>query len=122
VDDDVDADKRSDRLSEQSLDVEFVGEVGAHGDDGAFGGQDLRDRRFDGGLILEVDDDDCPAPARQRTRDVPAGSTGAARDDRHRLCAEPLRVATTIATVDHLRLELASGTSFTFGPLGMVRV
>ena len=36
VDDDVDAGKRSDRLGEQTLDVEVVGEVGAHGDDVAF--------------------------------------------------------------------------------------
>src|SRR6202022_3247514 len=82
-------------------------EVGAHGDDVAFGGQDLRDRPFGCALMLEVDDDDCPAPARQHTRDLPAGSRRAARDDRHYLCAEPLRVATIVAIADHLLLELA---------------
>ena len=87
VDDDVDAPERRDRLGEQALDVEIVGEVGAHGDRRAFRGEDLRDRRLGAALMLEVDDDDRPAPACQPARDLAAGPGGAARDDRHRLSA-----------------------------------
>jgi hypothetical protein len=63
VDDDVDARERRGRLGEQALDVEVVGEVRAQGDDRAFRGEDLSDRRLGGGLMLEVDHHDRPAPA-----------------------------------------------------------
>ena len=54
VDDDVDAGERRDRLSEHSLDVEVVREVGAYGDRCAGGGEDLFDRRFGCALIVKV--------------------------------------------------------------------
>ena len=106
VDDDVDARERRDRLGEQALDVEIVGEVGAHGDDRAFRGEDLRDRRLGCALMLEVDDDDRPAPARQPARDLARRlRDGAARDDRHHLSAGVARARVVVATRAHLLLS-----------------
>ena len=106
MDDDVDARECSSRLSEQAMNVEVVGEVGANGDDRAIRGQDVRERRFGSALMLEIDDDDCPAPARQRARDLAAGSRRAFRDDRHHIRAETFRVPIIVGIADHPLLLL----------------
>jgi hypothetical protein len=72
VDDDVDGAECRDRLGEQTLDVQFVGQVGAHGDRRASRGEDLRDRRLGAALVLEVDDDDRRVPGRDPQRDLAA--------------------------------------------------
>ena len=83
VDDDVDAPERLDRLSEQPLDVELVGDVAANGERGAVGGEDLLDGGVGGTLVPGVVDDDGVAPARQRAHDLTAETARASRDDRH---------------------------------------
>ena len=72
VDDDVDAPERLDRLSEQPLDVELVGDVAANGERRAVGGEDLLDGGLGGTLVPGVVDDDGVAPAGQRARDLTA--------------------------------------------------
>lgn len=109
MDHNVDARKCGDRLGEQTLNVEIVSGVGAHGDDVAARGEDLLDRRFGRPLMLEVDDDDRPAPARQRPRDLAAGSRCTASDDRHHVSAEGSRISTIVAAANHFCTALYRG-------------
>ena len=83
VDDDVDAPEFRDRLGEQPLDVEIVGQVGANGDRGPPAAMISATVASALRLMVEVDDDDGPRPACQLACDSPAGREGAARDDRH---------------------------------------
>jgi hypothetical protein len=62
-------------VSEQTLDVELVGDAGANGDRCAARGQDLLDRGFGFALVAEVDHDDGVAPARELPRDLAADPT-----------------------------------------------
>ena len=83
VDDDVDAPERLDRLSEQPLDVELVGDVAANGERGAVRGEDLLDGGLGATLVPDVVHDDGVAPTCQRAHDVTAETARASRDDRH---------------------------------------
>ena len=102
VDDDVDPAERRGRLVEQSLDVELVGDVGAHGERRAVGGEDLLDRRLGVALVADVDHDDGVAAARERPGDLAADPARAAGDDRHRLVG-----GRVVALCDHARTVVA---------------
>lgn len=76
VDDDVNAAELGYRLGEKPVDVEIIGQVGAHSDRDPSGGDDLRDGHFGPQLMIEVNDDDGPRPlASPRATDRPAGKS-----------------------------------------------
>ena len=80
---DVDIAERLDRLTEESLDVDFVRNVGANGERGAVAGEDFLDRKISRALVPRVVDDNGIAPARQLARYRAADASRASRDDCH---------------------------------------
>ncbi|MEA2131897.1 MAG: hypothetical protein QOJ85_4788 [Solirubrobacteraceae bacterium] len=72
--DDVNGPERRHRLVEQPLDVELVGDVGAHGERGGAGSEDLVHDGVGLTRVAEVGDDDGEAPPRELTRELAAGS------------------------------------------------
>jgi hypothetical protein len=72
VDDVVDATECCGRLIEQTLDVEVVGDVGAHGNRCAVSGEDLLDRGLRSPLVVEVHDHDRVTAVCEHARDLAA--------------------------------------------------
>jgi hypothetical protein len=107
VHDDVDTAERGFRLVEESLDVELVGDVGAHGERRAVRGDNFLDRSLCFTLVAQVDHHNGVAPAPEFPRDVAAGPARAAGDDRHWVDS---RHAATLAAIAAGRTSGFPGT------------
>lgn len=83
VDDDVNATEGCDRLGEEPLHVQFVGDVGAYRHGGTPVGENHLDGRVGSQLIVQVVDDDGVAAAGQALNYRPANAAGTPGHDRH---------------------------------------
>jgi hypothetical protein len=83
VDDDVDAAERGDRLGEEPLHVQVVGDVGADGHGVAASREDRIDGRLGRALAVQVADGNGVAADRQAADRRLARAAGAAGDDCH---------------------------------------
>ena len=82
VDDGVDRTERLDRLVEEPLDVQIVGDVGADGDSSAASGQNRLHGRLGGSLVVDVVDDNGVPEAREPVDRLAADASRSPGDDR----------------------------------------
>ena len=120
VHDGVDPAERRDRLGEEPLHVQVVGDVGADGHRGAAAGEDRLDGRLRTVLVVEVVDDDGISAGRQPDDRRPAHAARPSGHDRHASLGPPRRAGWSSPKSEPHRLLEAAGTRAR--PTGLPRI